>query len=167
MIISLLVAVAENDVIGKQGELLPWKLSSDLKRFKELTMGHPIIMGRKTYETIGRPLPGRLNIIITRDTNFTAQGCTIVHSIPQALNLAKAEDTNEIFIIGGGVIFEETLPLADKLYLTEVHAQPDGDTFFRYNKDEWQELERQDFDADDKNQYPYSFVTLVKKEAAV
>lgn len=163
MTISLLVAVAENGVIGKQGELLPWKLSSDLKRFKLLTMGHPIIMGRKTYETIGRPLPGRLNIIITRDQEFSAEGCVVVHSIDEAITKAKSEDTDEIFIIGGGVIFEETLPLADKLYLTEVHASPDGDTFFRYDKSDWQEVDRQDFAADEKNQYPYSFVTLTKK----
>lgn len=163
MTISLLVAAAENGVIGKQGELLPWKLSSDLKRFKQLTMGHPIIMGRKTYETIARPLPGRLNIIVTRDTSFTAKGCSVVHSIDEAITKAREADSDEIFIIGGGVIFEETLPLANKLYLTEVHAEPEGDTYFQYNQDEWQEIDRQDFDADKKNQYPYSFVTLVKK----
>lgn len=163
MTISLLVAAAENGVIGKQGELLPWKLSSDLKRFKQLTMGHPIIMGRKTYETIARPLPGRLNIIVTRDTSFTAEGCSVVHSIDEAITKAREADSDEIFIIGGGVIFEETLPLANKLYLTEVHAEPEGDTYFQYNQDEWQEIDCQDFDADEKNQYPYSFVTLVKK----
>jgi len=163
MTISLLVACAENGVIGKQGQLLPWRLSSDLKRFKELTMGHPIIMGRKTYETIGRPLPGRLNIVVTRDPNFAAEGCTVVHSVGNAIDKATAADSNEIFIIGGGVIFEETLPLAHKVYLTEVHATPDGDTFFRYNKADWNEVDRQDFAADDKNQYPYSFVTLTKK----
>jgi dihydrofolate reductase len=163
MNMSLLVAVAENGVIGKQGELLPWKLSSDLKRFKTLTVGHPIIMGRKTYETIGRPLPGRLNIVVSRSPDFAPEGCTVAHSIVEAIEIAKKADPEEIFIIGGGVIFEETLPLANKLYLTEVHAEPDGDTYFRYDKQAWQEIERQDLPADEKNQYAYSFVTLIKK----
>lgn len=162
--LSLFVAVAENGVIGKQGELLPWKLSADLKRFKQLTMGHPVIMGRKTYETIGRPLPGRLNIVITRSPKYSAEGCTVVQSIEAAVTTARhAEGSSEVFIIGGNEIYKATEPQADKLYLTRVHAKPEGDTYFTYDSSRWQQIERQDFAADSENQYPYSFITYVRK----
>lgn len=165
MTISLLVAVAENNVIGKQGTLLPWRLPADLKHFKQLTMGHPIVMGRKTYETIAQPLPGRVNIVITHDTNYEAPGCKVVHGVPEALALANDTGTDEVFIIGGSVVFDAAIAQADKLYLTEVHAKPDGDVFFTYNTADWQEVARQDHPADEKNQYPYSFVTLVRKRS--
>lgn len=160
MTISLIVAVAENGVIGKTGVMLPWRLPADLKRFKEVTMGHPIIMGRKTYETIGRPLPGRQNIIVTRNPDYKADGCEVVSSLPEALEAAK--NSEEAFIIGGGQLFEQALPLADKLYLTLVHASPDGDVFFHYDPADWQEISNEPHEADDKNQYPYSFLTLLR-----
>ncbi len=161
MQISLIVAVADNGVIGKKGTMLPWHQGGDLQRFKRLTMGHPIIMGRTTYETIGRPLPGRQNIIITRDPDYQAEGCTVVHSIDEALQAAsQAED---VFIIGGANIFEQTLPLADKIYLTQVHAEPEGDAFFRYHPADWQQTDSESHPADAKNDHPYSFITLARK----
>jgi dihydrofolate reductase len=162
MTIALLVAVAENNVIGKQGTLLPWRLSADLKHFRRLTLGHAIVMGRKTYETIGRALPGRLNIVVTRNAAFTAPGCTIAHSLDDALAAARTTGKDEVFIIGGGELFEASMDRAQKLYLTLVHARPDGDTFFTYDPAAWREIERETHSADDKNQYDYSFVTLVR-----
>jgi dihydrofolate reductase len=164
MTISLLVAVAENDVIGKQGAVLPWRLPADLKHFKSLTMGHPIIMGRKTYETIGRPLPGRINIVMTHDRAYQAPGCTVVHSLEEALSCASESNPSEVFVIGGGVVFDAVIHQADKLYLTEVHGKPAGDVLFTYNPSDWQEITREDHPADEKNQYAYSFVTLVRKQ---
>lgn len=164
MTISLLVAVAENHVIGKHGALLPWRLSADLKHFKNLTMGHPIIMGRKTYETIGRPLPGRTNIVMTHDETFQAPGCRVVQSFEEALSLAGESNTHEVFVIGGSIIFDAIIDQADKLYLTEVHGKPEGDVLFTYTSSDWQEIAREDYPADDKNQYAYSFVTLVRKK---
>lgn len=169
MLISLIVAAADNDVIGQTGTMLPWHLAADLQRFKQLTVGHPIIMGRTTYETIGRPLPGRQNIIVTRDPDYQADGCTVVHSIDEALQAAAesvtkagSETNGEIFVIGGANIFDQTLPLADKIYLTRVHASPGGDAFFRFNPAGWTESVPEDHPADDKNDHPYSFVTLTR-----
>lgn len=164
MIISLLVAVAENGVIGKRGTVLPWRLPADLRRFKELTMGHPIIMGRKTYETIAKPLPGRLNIVMTHDRSYQAPGCVVAHSLKEALTRADDTGTDEVFVIGGGVIFDAVMDQADKLYLTEVHGEPEGDVFFRYGQSTWQEVAREDYPADERNEYPYSFVTLLHKK---
>ena len=115
--------------IGKDNKLL-WRIPDDMKRFRELTMGHPVIMGRKTYESIGRPLPGRTNIIVTRDASYQAAGCKIVHSIEEAIKLAKSLDQEEIFVIGGAQIYKETIGKADKLYLTIVKGIYDADTFF-------------------------------------
>src|SRR5256885_2083203 len=127
--ISLIVAVADNGVIGKTGQMLPWRLPADLAHFKQITMGHPIIMGRKTYQTIGRPLPGRTNIVVTRDQHFVAPGYTVAHSLEKAL---EVEESTEQFVIGGANLFEQALPLADKLYLTEVHSNPEGDIKFSF-----------------------------------
>ena len=127
--ISIIAAVSENGVIGKDGGL-PWKISADLKRFKELTMGLPIIMGRKTFESIGRALPGRTNIVITRDLNYQATGCTVAGSLEQAIKKAEKTGSNEVFIIGGGEIYRAAIKIADTLYLTLVHATVSGDTFF-------------------------------------
>lgn len=126
--ISIIAAIGKNREIGKAGGLL-WRIPEDLKRFKEITMGHPIIMGRTTYQSIGRPLPGRDNIVVTRDLGFRAGGCTIVHSLEEAFQ--QAQNNNEIFIIGGGQIYQQTLPLATKLYLTLVEKEfPEADTYF-------------------------------------
>lgn len=128
--ISIVVAIAEgNRAIGRDNNL-PWHIPSDLKRFKQLTSGHPIIMGRKTYESIGRPLPNRTNIVITRDTSYVAPGCIVVNDLNTALQKAKELDSEEIFIIGGGEIFKQALPLVTKLYLTIVHDSIKGDVFF-------------------------------------
>jgi dihydrofolate reductase len=159
--ISLIVAVADNDVIGKKGSLLPWRLSGDLAHFKQVTTGHPVIMGRATYETIGQSLAGRQNIIITHDRDYTAEGCEVVHSVEEALRLADGAE--EVFIIGGGTIFEQTLPLASKIYLTRVRASPEGDTFFRYDPEQWSESGVEPHPADDKNQYAYTFSTLTRR----
>lgn len=159
--ISLIVAVADNGVIGKTGEMLPWRLSADLKRFKELTLGHPIIMGSTTYESIGRPLPERQNIVLSREDSYQAEGCTVVHSIDEALAAAESQ---EIFIIGGANLFAQTLPLADQIFLTRVHAQPEGDVIFHFDESQWQEGPAEDHPADEKNQYPYSFSLLTRKK---
>ncbi|HEX7259950.1 MAG TPA: dihydrofolate reductase [Candidatus Saccharimonadia bacterium] len=160
--INLIVAVAENGVIGRNDGSLPWRLPADLARFRQITLHHPIIMGRTTYESIGRILPDRRNIIITRNSSFHIDGAEVVHSLESAIALASAGD-KEIFIIGGGSIYEQALPRADVLYLTEVHAEPEGQVLFEYNRDEWEEVERDDRPADDLNQYPYCFVKLVRK----
>ncbi len=127
--ISLIAALSENRVIGKAGAI-PWHLKDDFRRFKERTTGHAIIMGRKTHESIGRPLPGRTNIVITRDSSREIPGCIVVGSLNDALARAREVESEEIFVIGGGQIYAEVLPLADRLYLTLVHAIMDGDAFF-------------------------------------
>jgi dihydrofolate reductase len=158
--ISLLVAAADNDVIGRQGVMLPWHQGADLARFKQLTMGHPVIMGRKTYATIGRALPGRHNIIVTRNQELKAEGCTVVNSLNTALDVAEKDGSDEVFVIGGANVFSQTLSRADKLYLTRVHAHPDGDAYFRYDAADWKELSRQTHPADEKNDYSYTFINL-------
>ncbi len=161
MQVSLIVAIADNDVIGKRGSLLPWRLPADLVHFKQITIGRPIIMGRTTYETIGHPLPDRLNIIISRDEKYVAEGCTVARSIEEALDLAR--DKGEVFIIGGAAIFEQTQSLASKIYLTRVHASPEGDVFFRYDHEYWRETDIETHPADNKNQYAYSFSILTRQ----
>lgn len=160
--ISIIVAVAENNVIGKDNKLI-WHLPKDLKHFKETTTGHFIIMGRKTFESNGRPLPNRTNVIITKDKNYKAEGCKIVHSLKEALDFAKNE--SEVFIIGGGEIYKQAMPIADRIYLTKVHQSFEGDTFFpEINMNEWTELSQQYFEPDERNKYPFSIITLVRNE---
>jgi len=138
-----------------------WNLGTDMARFRDITKGHPIIMGRKTYDSIGRrPLPGRLNIVISRHPDFTAPDCKIVTTLEAALKTARATGTDEAFVIGGGAIYAEALPLADQIYLTRVHAAPPGDTYFRFPAAGWREISHEDHPADDQNDYPYSFITL-------
>ena len=155
--ISLIVAVAEQGVIGQQNAL-PWRLSGDLKRFKALTMGKPMIMGRKTYDSIGRPLPGRTNIVITRQSDLQLPGCVVVTSLDQAINSVQAD---EYMVIGGAEIYRQALPLAQRVYLTQVHAKVDGDAFFpELSSTQWREVSREDQPADEQNQYAHSFITL-------
>ncbi len=162
MEITQIVAVAENGVIGNNNDLI-WRLSSDLKRFKALTMGHPMIMGRKTYESIGKPLPGRTTIIITRSNDYKAEGCIVVQSIEAAIEEAKKLDT-EAFIVGGAQIYTQSLPYTTKVELTEVHETFEGDTFLpKFGSDVWKEVGREKHSADEKNKHDYSFVTLVRK----
>lgn len=158
MTISIIVAVAENGVIGNKGKLA-WRLPAELAHFKQLTMGHPIIMGRKTYESIGRALPGRTNIVITHDPNYSAPGCIVAASLDAALKAVPA-NTKEAFVIGGATIYKAAILIAEKLYLTKIHAAPDGDTFFMYSPTEWQITTQEDHAADDKNPIPFTFLEL-------
>ena len=160
MTISIIVALSENNVVGINNQL-PWHLSADLKRVKSLTMGHHLIMGRKTHESIGKPLPGRTNVIITRNKNFKAEGCIVVSSLQEAFALSKND--SEVFIFGGGEIFREALPFVHKIYMTRIHHHMDGDTYFpELNPSDWKEISRQDFKADEKNNFNYSFIELEK-----
>lgn len=161
-ILSAIVAMSENRVIGVNNQL-PWHLPADLKHFKTLTTGHPIVMGRKTFESIGKPLPNRTNIILTRDPTYLATGCLVVTSIAEALNLSAVKQTNEIFIIGGATIYKQLLPQINKLYLTLVHTTIVGDTYFPpIEMSEWIEEAREEHAADEVNRFDYSFVTLRK-----
>jgi len=154
-VISIIVASSANNVIGAQGDL-PWRLSDDLKRFKAVTMGKPIVMGRKTWESIGRALPGRQNIVITRRHDFAADGCDVVHSLDEAMSAAG--DVGEIMVIGGSQVYEIFLPAAQRLYLTRVHADVEGDTFFpAVNEDEWQLKSEEKHSADERNEFDCSF----------
>jgi len=139
--ICLIAALAENRVIGKNNAL-PWHLPADLKRFKAITMGHPVVMGRKTYESIGKPLPGRRNLVITRNRDYSAPGCDIVHSLDAAI--AACRGAQEIFIIGGGELYRESLPRAHRLELTEIRAEFEGDaTFPEFSRGQWRETGRE------------------------
>lgn len=160
MIISLIVAMDRNGVIGKDGNL-PWRLSSDLQHFRKITMGKPIVMGRKTHESISRPLPGRENVIITRDKDYVAKDCTVLNSLECVY--ARFHDLDEIMIMGGADLYQQTIDKAQRIYLTEVHADLEGDTWFpQFDREQWEEVERYDFRADEKNEYDYSFVILEK-----
>lgn len=162
MNVSVIVAVSRNQVIGKDNQLI-WKLSADLKRFKALTTGHTIIMGRKTFDSIGKPLPNRKSIVITRQKDYQIEGCEVVHSLDEALE--KAADQEEVFIIGGGSIYQEALPKANKIYCTKVHKNFEGDTFFPIiDLKEWESEKRKDCFPDEKNEYPYSFIDYKRKK---
>lgn len=162
MIISLIVAMDEKRGIGKNNQL-PWSLSDDLKRFKALTMGHHIIMGRKTYESIARLLPGRTMVIVTRNPEYDVAGALVANSLPMALEIAEKSNESEVFIVGGAEIFTEALPLAERIYLTLVHSNVDADVFFpEFDHDDWIGKETSFVDANDKNEYPMSFIDLVK-----
>lgn len=168
MIVSAIAAVADNGVIGRNNDL-PWHLPDDMAFFKRTTLGHPIITGRKNYESVPpkfRPLKGRLNIVITRDPAYEAPGAVVVTSLEAALERAKEEHKEEVFIIGGGQIFREALEknLIDRLYLTLVHADVKGDTHFPpIDAADWQEKSRERHEADDRHANPFSFVTLDRK----
>ncbi|WP_444892206.1 dihydrofolate reductase [Microbulbifer sp. TRSA001] len=159
--IALIAAVARNGAIGKDNEL-PWRISGDLQFFKRTTMGKPVVMGRKTFESIGRPLPGRVNIVITRNTDWVADGVEVVQSLDKALSLAQdsAKDSgaSEVMVIGGAQIYRQALPLATRLYITEVDAKIDGDAFFPDIDDSWVESVRECYPASDRNEYNYSLV---------
>lgn len=156
--ISIICALSDNGVIGKDNKL-PWHISADLKRFKQLTLGHPVIMGRKTFESIGKPLQGRTNIVITRDQDYRAKGVAIAHSLDEALDMARAKDKQEIFIIGGAQVFEQSLSFVDKLYLTIVHTTIEGDAFFPEYGDFKQVLFEK---AETNEKYNYTFIDLIR-----
>ncbi|HXG59413.1 MAG TPA: dihydrofolate reductase [Thermoanaerobaculia bacterium] len=162
MKVSILAAVASNGVIGR-GNQLPWRLSSDLKRLKSLTMGHYVIMGRKTFESVGKPLPGRTNIVVTHRPETLPEGVVPASSLEEALRIAEEDD--ETFILGGAEIYRQALQRAGVLYITQVHADVEGDTFFPDYDDvnEWQLVDAEHFEAGEKDDYPYSFLTYVRK----
>jgi dihydrofolate reductase len=162
MDIELVVAAAENDVIGRRNGL-PWHLPADLRHFKVLTLGKPILMGRKTYESIGKPLPGRTNIVLSRRTQFAASGCIAVHTLEEAR--AAAGTQSPLMVIGGADIYRQCLPLANRIHLTLVHARiTDGDTLFSgWREPEWTESSHERHEADDENAHAYSFITLERR----
>lgn len=156
--ISIIVAAAENNAIGKNNQLL-WHLPNDLRFFKQTTTGFPIIMGRKTYESVGKPLPNRRNILITRQPDYQAEGVETVHSLDEAIALATQQEANEIFIVGGAEIYREALPLTDRIYLTRVHAEIPGDTHFpEFDTGIWRQTAQEHRQADEKHAYSYSFM---------
>jgi len=164
MKISMVVAMDTKGVIGRDNEL-PWHLPADLQHFRKTTMGKPILMGRKTHESIGRPLPGRTNIVITRDNGYRAAGCVVVNSIDAALEAAGEQD--EIMVIGGAEFYRQVLPRTDTIYLTRIHESFDGDTRFpELNTADWREVERNDQVADAKNPHDYSFIRLDRIRSA-
>lgn len=157
MQIALVVAAAENNVIGKNNQLL-WRLPNDTKFFKNTTWGLPVIMGRKTFDSLGKPLAGRTNIVITRQKDWQAPGTIVVNSLEAAIKAAAATDAKEASVIGGGEIYAQALPLANRIYLTRVHASFEGDAVFpSFSEAEWKLLSNLDFPADDKHAYAYSF----------
>lgn len=159
--ITLIAAAAENNALGKDNDLL-WHLPEDFKRFKQITSGHYIIMGRKTFESFPKPLPNRTHIIITRQEEYLVEGCLVVHSLEEALEIAPQNE--EVFIIGGAQIYKQALPFADKIDLTRVHIELDADAFFpEFNTSEWNLVFSEKHFKDEKHQYDYTFETYIKK----
>lgn len=162
-VISLIVAMAQNGVIGRDNGL-PWQLSEDLRRFKAATLGKPLLMGRRTFESIGHALPDRLNIVLTRDRGWTAPRVVVVHSVEQAL--AQAAAAEELMVIGGAEVFGLVMPFARRIYLTHVHAEVPGDTFFpAFDPLQWVDVAVDTHPADERNVYPVTFVTLERRNA--
>ena len=162
---SLVVAMARNRVIGRDNAL-PWRLPADLAHFKKVTMGHPIVMGRKTHESIGKALPGRLNIVVTRNRDYRAPGCTVVPSLEAAWRAAA--DAEEVCIIGGTSLFREALPIADVIHLTEVEADVEGDTYFPdFDRGEWTETQIERHGVDERHAYPLRILRLDRKNPGV
>lgn len=166
MIISLIAAVAENNVIGKDNNL-PWHLPTDMKYFRDTTMGHCVIMGRKNYDSIPlkyRPLDGRTNIVVTRQKDFKADGCIVVNSVKQGIDEARKKNESEVFIIGGADIYMQTIDIADRVYYTKIHHRFEGDAFFPViDPAKWKLLEQKDMTADERNKFPFSFCVYQKR----
>lgn len=161
MKISIIVAMSKNRVIGLNNQM-PWHLSADLKKFKKITIGHPILMGRKTYESIGKPLPERTNIIISRNSGYQPTGCIVSNNIDSALKIA-CEKSEHVFVIGGSTLYEIFLPLADTLYMTQINSEFHGDTFFpELDQQQWLEIEREDINHDPDVPYEYSFLKYAR-----
>jgi dihydrofolate reductase len=155
--LSHIVAASENNVIGAKNNL-PWNLPNDFKYFKNKTWGMPVIMGRKSYESLKKSLPGRINIVVTSKTDWKAEDVFVANNIDDAIEKAKESDAREIFIIGGGEIFKQTMGIVSRIYLTRVHATVEGDTFYpEINRDEWKLVDEQSFPADEKHKYSYTF----------
>lgn len=161
MTISIIVAIAQNNVIGNNNQLI-WHIPGDLKRFKSITMGHTVVMGRKTFESIGKPLPGRKNVVISRQDNFKPEGCLIYKSLDEALEFLKTE--NEVFIIGGGEIYRLAMPLTHKIYLTKIHKDFPGDTLFpEIPLEDWEITYEETISEDEKVNFSYSYINLERK----
>ena len=161
MQLSIIVAMDRNRVIGRGGAL-PWHISSDLKNFKKITMGKPILMGRKTHDSIGKPLPGRENIILTNNKKYSAEGCTVKNTLDEVYSYCEKQ--LELVVMGGAILYSQTLDKADKLYITKVNASVNGDTFFpEYKSSQWREISRESFNADENNEFDYSFTVLERK----
>jgi dihydrofolate reductase len=164
LIISAIVAAAKNRVIGRNNTI-PWYLQADLKFFKKTTLNHHVIMGRNSFESIGRPLPNRTNIVITRNTFFAASGCVIMHSIPEALAFARDNGETEVFIIGGGEIYKQALPYLNRIYLTEVQTEIEGDVYFpKLDQKGWRVSFIENHEADEKNDYAFTIKVLDRIE---
>ena len=171
MIISLIAAIGKNNELGKSNQLL-WKLPADMAHFRDVTRGHTVIMGRKTFESIGRPLPDRENIVVTRDRSYYAKGVTVTHSLDEALRFAALEqgkhfeekqEETEVFVIGGGELYKEAISRAQKLYITRVEdSVPDADTFFPEIGPEWKEISKEEHAPDEANAFPFAFFTYKK-----
>jgi dihydrofolate reductase len=166
MRVSIIAALSDNNVIGRNNQV-PWRQSTDMKRYKALTMGHHLITGRKTFESVGRPLPGRITVVITRQEGYAPAGVIVVHSLDEALRIAEAAGDEEAFINGGAEIYSQALHRANRMHLTRVHADVEGDTYFPEFDDvsEWQLVDSEHFEADEKNEYPYSFLTYERAGA--
>lgn len=167
MKLSLIVATAENGVIGKDNQM-PWHMPADLKYFKRVTMGKPVVMGRKTFESIGKPLPGRPNIVVTRNTQYTAEGVDVFHDLNSAEahceDMAVIEDFGEVMIIGGAELYRQALPEVDRIYLTLIHGEFEGDASFpEFDQTGWILLSEERFSADDQNPYDYSFLVFDRR----
>lgn len=164
MIISMIVAVDENNAIGRGMEMM-WDLPIDMQHFKRTTFGHPVIMGRKTFESFGKPLRGRKNIVITRNRNFHPAGVHVVDTLDDALKIAGEDNPDEIFIIGGGEIYKLAFPLADRIYLTVVHHKFEGDVYFpTINELDWEEVRREEYNRDERHAYSFSIRFLERKK---
>ena len=164
--LGMIVACDRNGAIGKDGDL-PWRQSTDLQHFKKITMGTKLIMGRKTWESIGRPLPGRTSIVVTRDADYVAEGAKVVHSMQDASRLAESiaviDGTEEAFVIGGAALYATAMPIADRFHLTRVHAGVEGDTVLSgFDESEWREVSRDDFQSNEANPFDYSICILEK-----
>jgi dihydrofolate reductase len=164
MILSAIVATTDNNVISKDGKI-PWHMPTDFERLKIITMGHPIIMGRKTHDSIGRTLPGRLNIVISSNPGYKVHnGSILVSSLDEALNLEQVKNADEAIIFGGESIYVQSLPRTQKIYFTRVHTNVDGDTFFRFNQDEWNIVSKESFKKDAENPFDHDFLILERKK---
>lgn len=166
MTISLIAAVAQNRVIGKENDL-PWRLPDDMKYFMQTTLGHHVLMGRKNYDSLPdkfKPLPNRTNIVVTRQNNFNASGCTVVSSIEKGIDLALENNETELFVIGGAQIYKQSLERANYLYLTEINAEIEGDTYFpSFEPNDWEEVSRKHHGIDDRHRYSFDFVIYKRK----
>ena len=161
MRLSIIAAMAENQVIGRNNQL-PWKLPADLRRFRSLTMGHHLLMGRKTFASIGRPLPGRTIVVMTRQQNYSPANVLVAHALEEAVEMTRCDE--EVFVAGGAQIYQQTLNRADRLYLTIIHEEFDGDTYFpEYSESDWELICREDRNPDEGNRHPHSFLVFKRK----